>query len=464
MDIMSYRRLILRVLCAVCSPIAAVAQSAPNTDFLSFQEVQPVLQVMRGNLPKGLSESGTVTASFWTDWAKTEDAEIRGRLERGEQDTLTNLLRFGVTYTKEYRIDDEYLLRYGQSSLVNAFAENRANDLIRAMSASNASEGFARMRAFLEKKGYSFKTPEERKKIRVYLLANLALMRDEVVRYTTEVQRGNQSQLFQDRGISLDTNLWPDFLIHVHLANMLKTGLLSRGSVHRVAIVGPGLDFANKENGSDYYPLQTIQPLAVLDSLRQLGLAGPGRVEVYTLDISPDVNFHLARARKAAAAGATYTIQLPWDTGARQTPEYRQAFIQYWKQLGSSIGESVPPVGVPTLAAATTETRAVKIRPEFLLCMNPVDLNIVLQHLTLTPQEGFDLIIGTNIFIYFGTFEQALARKNMALMLKPGGFVLSNNELPGTPADRLRKSLKTSQIVARDPDRADYMFTYERQE
>jgi hypothetical protein len=76
------------------------------------------------------------------------------RLDRGEEDTLTNLLRFGLTYTKEYRIDDEYLLRYGQSSLVNSFAENRANDLIRALSAPTASEGFAHMRSFLERKGY----------------------------------------------------------------------------------------------------------------------------------------------------------------------------------------------------------------------------------------------------------------------------------------------------------------------
>ncbi len=447
----------------LCS-ITAAAQSSLKTEFLSFEEAQPVLQAMKANLPKGLSGSGAVTANDWMRWVKSEDADIRARLDRGEEDTLTNLLRFGVTYTKEYRIDDEYLLRYGQSSLVNAFAENRANDLIRAMSGSSMSEGMAHMREFLEKKGYSFKTLDGRKKIKAYLLANLARMRDEIVRYTKQVQLGNQFQLFQDRGISLDTNLWPDFLIHVHLADMLKKGLLRPGSVRRIAIVGPGLDFANKENGSDFYSLQTIQPFAVLDSLRQLGLADPGSVEVYTLDISPDVNFHIARARKVAAGGNAYTVQLPWDTAARQTAEYRGAFIQYWRKLGASIGESVPAIAVPAGAVATTETRAVKIRPEFVLRMTPLDTNIVLQHLALAPQEGFDLIIGTNIFIYFGAFEQALARKNMALMLKPGGFVLSNDELPGTPADGLSESLKTAQIIARNPDRTECMFTYERRE
>lgn len=449
----------------LCFGSSAGAQSSEKIgkiEFLSFEQVQPVLEAMSDKIPKGLSETGVVTTRNWTHWMQAEDADIRARLDRGEEDTLTNLLRFGVTYTKEYRIDDQYLLRYGQSSLVNSFAENRANDLIRAMNAPNASEGLAHMRSFLEKKGYSFNTPEDRKKIKSYLFSNLARMRDEIVKYTAQVQQGHQFQLFQDRGISLDTNLWPDFLIHVHLAEMLRKGLLQRGSVHRIAIVGPGLDFANKENGSDFYPLQTIQPFAVLDSLRQLGLADPGSVEICTLDISPDVNFHIARARNSALAGRAYTVQLPWYTNARQTSEYREAFIQYWRKLGASLGDSVPPIAVPAGAAATTHTRAVKIRPEFVLHMIPLDTNIVFQHLVLEPKDGFDLIVGTNVFIYFGVFEQALARKNMASMLKPGGYVLSNDELPGTPADGLSDSLKTSQIVARNPDRIEYMFTYER--
>jgi CheR methyltransferase, SAM binding domain len=455
-------QLILLPLFGFCCAIAAEAQHSPKTDFLSFEEAWPVLQAMQDKLPKALSKSGVATANDWMRWINSEDADIRARLDRGEEDTLINLLRFGVTYTREYRIDDEYLLRYGQSSLVNAFAQNRANDLIRAMSAPNASEGLARVRTFLEKKGYSFEKSKGRQKIKAYLLANLARMRDEVVRYTKEVQQGNQFQLFQDRGISLDTNLWPDFLIHVHLADMLKKRLLRPGSVSRIAIVGPGLDFANKENGSDFYPLQTIQPFAVLDSLRQLGFADSAGVEIYTLDISPDVNFHIARAGKAAAAGKPYTVQLPWDMAARQTPEYRQAFIQYWQKLGASIGETVPAIAVPAGAAGTTQTRAVKIRPEFVLRITPLDTNIVFQHLLLAPDQRFDLIIGTNVFIYFGALEQALARKNMASMLKSGGYILSNDELPGTPGDGLLDSLKTSQIVARNPDRTEYMFTYER--
>ena len=450
------------LLLSSCVAASAAAQSAGNPQYLSFGQAQPVLLAMTTNLPPDLKGVGPLTPDQWANWVQKEDAGIRARLDRGEADTLINLLRFGVSFTKEYRIDDQFLFRYGQSSLVNSFAENRANDLIRAMASRNANEGVAHMRAFLENKGYSFKTPGDRGKIKSYLLANLARMRDEIVRYISQTQAGDRFQLFRDRGISLDTNLWPDFLIDQHLVNMVRKGLLSPGSVHRVAVVGPGLDFANKEMGNDFYPRQTIQPFAVLDSLIRSGLSDPASIELYTLDISSEVNFHIERARKNAAAGRAYVVQLPWNTAARITSEYRQSFIEYWQRLGSSIGEPVPPIAVPGAAAAETQTRAVKIRPEIVRRITPLDTNIVLQHPALAPPKGFDLIIGTNVFVYFGECEQSLARLNMALMLNPGGFVLSNDRLPGSATDGLSDSLQTTQIVARDPDRTDYMFTYER--
>ena len=460
---MTTHRLLAGAILSLCFfPCFVHAQAPPKVQFISLEEARPVLSAMSGSLPAELKSFATQDPAQWSAWVLKQDRQIRERLDRGEEDTLTNLLRFGVTFTKEYRIDDEYLPKYGSSSLVNAFAENRANDLIRAMASPNANEGIAHMRAFLEKKGYSFKTPEDRKKIKKYLLDNLARLRDEFLHYLAQPKDDARFQLFQDRGISLDTNLWPDFLIDVHLRHMVEQGLLKPGSIHRVAVVGPGLDFANKEKGNDFYPLQTVQPFALLDSLFRLGLADPVTVELYTLDISSDVNFHINRARKNAAAGRPYTVQLPWDTSARHTPEYRKDFVNYWQELGDHIGESVAPIGVPPGAAAETQTRAVKIRPEIVRRVTPLDVNIVFQHLPQSPLQGFDLIIGTNVFLYFNAFEQSLARVNMSLMLNPGGFVLSNDKLPGSVPAGLSDSLLTTQIVARDPDMIETMFSYEK--
>ena len=462
---MTIHRLLAGAILSLClSLCSAHAQSPPKAQFISLEEARPVLSAMSASLPAELKSPAPPDPAQWSAWVLKQDRQIRARLDRGEEDTLTNLLRFGVTFTKEYRIDDEYLPKYGSSSLVNAFADNRANDLIRAMASPNASEGIANMRAFLEKKGYSFKTPEERKRIKKYLLANLARLRDEYLHYLAQPKDDSRFQLFQERGISLDTNLWPDFLIDEHLRHLAEKGLLKPGSVHRVAVVGPGLDFANKEKGNDFYPPQTIQPFAVLDSLFRLGLADPANVELYTLDISSDVNFHISRARKNAVAGRSYTVQLPWDTAARHTPEYRKDFVNYWQKLGDHIGEPVAPIAVPPGAAAETQTRAIKIRPEIVRRVTPLDMNIVFQHLPPSPQQGFDLIIGTNIFVYFNSFEQSLARVNMSLMLNPGGFVLSNDKLPGSVPAGLSDSLLTTQVVARDPDMTEMMFSYEKKQ
>ena len=161
------------------------------------------------------------------------------------------MLRFGVTFTKEYQIDDEYLVRYGQSSLVNSFAENRANDLIKALAAPNGNQGFVEMRAFVKSKGFSLNSPAQRNKLKAYLLANLARMQKEFLQAQQEA-KANRNQMFQQRGISLDTNLWPDYDLDETLQRMLDKGMLKPGSIRRVAIVGPGLDVTNKQQGLDF--------------------------------------------------------------------------------------------------------------------------------------------------------------------------------------------------------------------
>ncbi len=291
---------ILLIAAAVASFATASAGQTANPQFMSLESAQPVLQKMSSG--DGAHPTASVSSEDWIAWLKKSDAQIRQRLDTGEEDSLTNLLRFGVTYTQEYRIDDEYLALYGRSSLVNAFAENRANDLIKALAAPNANPGFLEMRTLVEKKGFSLNSPADRKKLKAYLLANLARMQKEFLQ-AREQAKTNRDQMFEHRGISLDSNLWPDYDIDLSLQTLLKKGMLKPNSIQRVAIVGPGLDFVNKQQGVDYYPPQTVQPFAIFDSLFRLGLAKPESVELYTLDISSRVNVHLAMAEKNAALG-----------------------------------------------------------------------------------------------------------------------------------------------------------------
>jgi chemotaxis methyl-accepting protein methylase len=80
-------------------------------------------------------------------------------------------------------------------------------------------------------------------------------------------------------------------------------------------------------------------------------------------------------------------------------------------------------------SAGELKVRAVSIRPEIVSKLTPVDTNIVLQRLELPTAERFDLIVATNILVYYDNFEQSLAIRNIERMLKPGGFLLSNNAL-----------------------------------
>jgi chemotaxis methyl-accepting protein methylase len=86
------------------------------------------------------------------------------------------------------------------------------------------------------------------------------------------------------------------------------------------------------------------------------------------------------------------------------------------------------------------ETRAVRIRPEVVLTCEPVDLNIVLERINLAQADRFDLMVGTNIFIYYDAFERSLALENAGAMLKPGGLLLTNDRLPEVPRGSMRQA------------------------
>ena len=441
----------------------ACALTAQTAQYVPFPAARPILMTYLNSLPSELKPGGQPTAAAWDAWVRREDRDVRMRLDRGEEDTLTNLLRLGVTYTKEDRISFQDLEQFGKDKYIDSVASKRADDLIRALASPHASEGMAEMRSFLEKKGFNLRTPDGQKKVKAYMLANLARMRDEVIRAENTLYKkkdADLSQQFKDRGISTDSNLYPDYTIELHLRHMMQQGLLKPGSIRRVAIVGPGLDFVNKNSGSDFYPPQTTQPFAVIDTLARLGLADPAKVELTTFDISPRVNKHLAHARTEAEAGRWYTIQLLSSPSDQWSKDYAAGFMEYWQKLGNEIGKPAQRIPVPD-AAGDIWNRAVSVRPPVVLRVTPEDMNVVFQTIPLPPEKQFDLVIGTNIFVYYDSFEQSLARANLATMIKPGGFLITNEALAGNAPTQLADSLQTKIQVS--PTDTEYMYTYARQ-
>jgi len=78
--------------------------------------------------------------------------------------------------------------------------------------------------------------------------------------------------------------------------------------------------------------------------------------------------------------------------------------------------------------------------------MSVSNVNIVTQRL---DGEAFDLVIATNVLIYYDTFEQALAMSNIEAMLKPGAFLLANVSAPDLKSLTIRPVDTTTTLYAR---------------
>jgi hypothetical protein len=265
--------------------------------------------------------------------------------------------------------------------------------------------------------------------------------------------------LLRDRGVSLDTSIFPNFSIEQALRDLKNRGVLREGQVARVAVIGPGLDFSDKNEAFsyDYYPQQTLQPFALYDSLLRLGLATANAVSMSIFDISTRVIDHVQRARGRARINTGYVIQLPREL-ANPWPS---DLIAYWRALGDRVGAEVAPIRPPEIlrpinggqsinSGQGLETRAVQIRPDVVLNCQPVDLNIVLERLNLAEADRFDLMVGTNIFIYYDAFERSLALENAGAMLKHGGLLLTNDRLPEVPGGLMRQAGLTDVQYNRD--------------
>jgi chemotaxis methyl-accepting protein methylase len=85
---------------------------------------------------------------------------------------------------------------------------------------------------------------------------------------------------------------------------------------------------------------------------------------------------------------------------------------------------------VPKAISDQAELRSVRATPVAVQMMSMTDLNIVTERIDREAGEAFDLVIATNVFIYYDVLEQALALANIEAMLGPGGFLLANFAAP----------------------------------
>lgn len=437
------------VLLSAATAFAADRMATP------YESIRPVLAEISPQLPAELKNHN---ARLFNTWAREADAKIRSRLEQGDLDSMVNLLLFGTSFTKHPRMTIENLGPETRAGLLRM----RLDDLMAGLASPGDNERLTLLRNLLRTKDL----PPSGNSTGAFILENLQRVLNERVEFAARVDAAKaksgatdtyseHSSLFSERGVSLDTTILPNYAIDAALQELKSRGLIKDNQVTRAAVIGPGLDFIDKEAGFDYYPQQTLQPFAIRDSLQRLDLLGANS-RLTILDISPRVLEHAKQARDRASRGQPYSIQLPRDAAAHWTGPA----VQYWRDFGSGIGQTVEPIAPPL---ANVSARAIRIPAQAVLAMDVADVNIVSQRLDLPAAQKFDLIVATNILVYYGPFEQALALANIAAMLKPGGFLLTNDELPNVQAVPMRNLGHTSVTYSESPRVGDAILWYQRQ-
>jgi len=393
-------------------------------------------------------------ASEWPRWIAADDAATRARVAQGDELSIVNLLMFGTSFTREPRLTARQL----DGTDIQAALSRRLDDFERALAKPDANARLQFARRLLQSAG----------PVRPRLLSMIErATKDAAVhaRLSEEahaladpsLEFAERSRLYRGRGLASDTSVRVNFAIEEALRRL--TPVLVRGSdpksaVRRVALIGPGLDVVDKEEGHDFYPPQTIQPFALIDSLVRLRLADGATLRVTTLDVSARVNDHIAEMGRRA--GAQYVMHIALDGTVAWTPE----LLKYFAAFGDAIGAPVP-VTIPP-GIGPVKLRALSVRPSVVQSIAARDLNITAQTLALGDDERFDLIVATNIFLYYDRLQQALAMASVARMLRPGGLLLSNNALVEAPSTGMHSIGYSKTLYSNRAEDGDLIISYQK--
>jgi hypothetical protein len=416
--------------------------------YLSREDAVPVFAALGEPLP---------SSAEWASWIAGRDRETRARIAEGDETTIVNWLLFGTSFTREPRVD-------AKSPDVSRAVSRRIDDLVRALDRNhedtktrNGEPALAERIEFARQVVGSGETARRRL---VAALDRLSKEQEELAGRDREARQlgdsrlefAERSRIYRDRGLATDTSLRSSFAIDEALRQLARDRGIN-APIRRVAIVGPGIDFADKQAGYDAYPPQTIQPFAVQGSLLRLGLARPDALEVVALDLNDRVNAHISHAVSRSKAGQPYAIRLLLPESVAWTPE----FAAYWQTFGEQIGQSKAASGTSAF-----KVRTIQVAPSLVRAVSASDVNVTAQRLELERAALFDLVIATNIFVYYDRLQQGLAAVSLSRMLRPDGFLLSNNAIVELPAIGLQSVGYSKTLNSDNPEDGDLVIWYRK--
>jgi CheR methyltransferase, SAM binding domain len=330
------------------------------------------------------------------------------RLKEGEQDHLIFYLLQSRRFTREPRIEPAVSAKaFQETGQIPAGVIQRASDFLSAPAGQDERLDYLRSSTQL--------TREE------ILLEYERVMRS-LYKKEFPAEKSDPAGWYRARGHSSDTQIEANYAVWSALRVLQSIHPAWR--VRHALIVGPGLDFAPRTDLLDDAP-QSYQPYALADALLGLKLPASPDWSIHAVDINPRVVSFLN-------AGRSRTLRLHTKPGD-------EGYTEYFLQLGRAIGER--------------RGNAVAVRTEISGLISASLLNIITERIT---QSKFDLIVVTNVLLYFNSSELALALCNIDAMLEPGGFLITNDLNP--QIDGYAEALGMKPVQARTIRIADSLF------
>lgn len=386
---------------------------AQGVRYLRWQQIQPLTASIT---TAGEKMPDFPTASAWDNWIRQRDWEVRGHTDQSVEDLISGWIVFGTSFTTQPVV-------MSQKDAVNA-----AGDL--------TAVSKARIEDFI--KGLDTRDDERWRDV-LEFLRRLRVTEEELPAFLGGILRRSALDHASGGRSSETAPLLMDFAMSETL-RALKASAAVPAHVRRVAVIGPELDFSGGPDGDDFYPLQTIQPFAILEAVERLDLARAAELQLTLIDMNPFALSHL-RAMTSKLRTGHYVVQLPLNTAAGWNAEA----VSYWNRFGELIGSAAEPATIPP-TLHHVNMRAVAVKPQAGARISVNDLDIVAQSVETAPGQGFDLVVALNALSEYDRMEQSLALASITEMMNPGAVVLISGASPVSIPSEL-ESLGSHRIV-----------------
>jgi hypothetical protein len=237
-----------------------------------------------------------------------------------------------------------------------------------------------------------------------------------VMRFLYQKEFRGARDAYETRGHSTDTQVAANYAVWNALA-VIKASAPA-ATIRKILIVGPGLDFAPRTELVDVFRPQSFQPYTIADAVLGLHLAQGEELQIDCVDINKRVIDYI----DSFAAG-NRALHLYSEPGVAD-------YNAYFAALGNSIGVPVRKNHYRELPPAFLQ-RSIVVNDKVAASVHAFRLNIVTERL----QQSYDLVIATNVLLYFNANELSLALTNIAKMLPAGGYFVHNDLRPVVEAD-----------------------------